>query len=173
MLTKKFAKVNGPMPRDIMFFINHPFSNFYMGHEFDDDVYEFEAALTTKENWKDSQTLSALFFEHTQKLLDSGCCLVWMEYEPTILVPLFQMGEDMRKNYGIIFQFFAFFHNDEETELMFRNHPQKNFMELREEWRSCLASFPQIHITEHRLEFPVSIELADRLYREYRPVEGV
>jgi hypothetical protein len=169
MFTKKFAKMDGPVARDIMFFINHPFSGFCMGHEFDDDVYEFEAELTTKENWKDSETLSKLFFTHYQKLLDSGCRLVWVEYEPTILVPLLRTAEDMRKTYGVLHRFFAFFHDDDGTERMFRGNPQEDLLGLRDKWRACLASFPQVNIVEHEWDYPVDIKLADRLYREYPP----
>lgn len=169
MFTKKFAKMPGPYHRDIMFFINHPFCEFYFGHEFDDDVYELEAELYQKEFRKDNETFTNLFYTHVQKIVDSGCRLVSLDYDPTILAPLGRLGADYRE-YRDAFQFFAFFHNSEDTELMLRGNPQENLLELKETWRSCLASFAFVNVIEIGLGDVVDIRVADRLYREYPPV---
>lgn len=170
MFRKKFAKMDGSYHRDIMFFINHPFCEFYFGHEFDDDVYELEEELYNEEFRKDRETFTNLFYAHVQKIFDSGCRLVSLNYDPDILVPLGRLGADYLSGYRDVFQFFAFFHNHEETELMFSGNPQENLLELQEAWRSCLANFAFVNVIEIGLGDAVDIKLADRLYREYPPV---
>jgi hypothetical protein len=169
MFTKKFERMAGPYHRDIMFFIDHPFSEFYFGHEFDDHVYEMEAELYNKEYYKDNDTFTRLFYTHVQKMIDSGCRLVSLDYDPTILASLGRLGADYRE-YHDSFQFFTFFHNDEDTELLFSGNPQENLLELKETWRSCLAKFAFVNVIEISLGDVVDIKLADRLYREYPPV---
>ena len=170
MFTKKFAKMSGPFHRDIMFFINHPFCQFYFGHEFDDEIYNMDDELYKEESRKDPDVFSKLFYTDLQKMVDSGCRLVLLEYDPTILAQLGRMGADYREFHDK-FQFFTFFHNDEDTELMFRGNPQENLLELKESWRSCLSRFAFVNVVEIDLEGVVDIALADRLYREYPPVQ--
>jgi hypothetical protein len=169
MLSQKFAKLDGSYHRDIMFFINHPFCDYYFGHEFDGQVYEMEAELYDKTLRKDNETYTKVFYAHIQKLLDSGCRLASMNYDPDILAPLGRLGMDYQRECRDIYQFFAFFHNDEETKLLYSADPQENLLELKEAWRSCLASFPFVNIIEISLGGVVDIQLADRLYRNYPP----
>ena len=169
MFRKKFAKMSGPYHRDIMFFIDHPFCEFYFGHEFDDDVYEMEEDVYKKEFHADNATFTRMFYTHVQKIVDSGCRLVSLNYDPTILASLGRLGADYRR-YHDAFHFFSFFHNDEDTELMCSGNPQENLLGLKEDWRSCLTRFAFVNVIEIGLGDVVDIKFADRLYREYPPV---
>ncbi|MDR2485732.1 MAG: hypothetical protein LBD55_10085 [Treponema sp.] len=93
-----------------------------------------------------------------------------LKYDPDIIVLLGRLGADYLSEYRDAFRFFTFFHNHEETELMFSRNPQENLLELKEAWRSCLANFAFVNVIDIGLGDAVDIKLAGRLYREYPPV---
>jgi hypothetical protein len=169
MFTKKFAKKEAGIARDMMIFIDHPFCEYYTGHEFDDDIYTVEEDLYKEELRKDGDAFFNALSNQLQKMSDSGCRLVMMEYDPTILAHFGRVGSDYRERFGK-FQFFTFFHNDEDTELMCRGSPEENLLEKKELWRSTIAKFAFVNIVEIGLGDVLDIHLADRLYREYPPV---
>jgi hypothetical protein len=144
--------------------------------EFDEEmegvVYKFNGErLYNLKNTPDkynSDTVSALFTEEMNKLIDSGLTTVFVKYDWNILDGLKRVADDYNRLFASRWVFVSFFHDDKDTlKLPVSGPPYAGPIDQKADWLLDMAELPFIKKVEIPLDTVLTWDYIKELFQEY------
>jgi tryptophan 2,3-dioxygenase len=150
--------------RDKIFIVDHQCCEVYLDPVVEEFTYLLSGDnLLVPSSWDDPIEVSRCFVESINKMFKS-CTDYTIIENLTTLLPLSEMAEEFREDYGIHWDFITFFHNDEDTKKVFRLYQNKDqALEARAKRREEFAAYP----------FIKQVEVPYAMVMDYKYLDGL